>query len=41
MFVIIYKDGHQEHTYNELDISALDWSDIVMVINMSNVEMAE
>lgn len=38
MFAIIYKDGHQEHTYNEFDIFALDWSDIVMVINMNNVE---
>ena len=38
MFVIIYKDGHQEHTYDEHDIFSLDWSDIVMVINLSNVE---
>ena len=38
MFAIIYKDGHQAHTYNELNIMALDWSDVVMVINMNNVE---
>lgn len=38
MFVIIYKDGHQEHTYNENDIFALDWSDVIMVINMSNMD---
>ena len=38
MFVIIYKDGHQEHTYNEYDIFALDWTDVVMVINMCNVD---
>ena len=39
MFVIIYKDGHQEHTYNEIDIQAVDWYDVVMVINMCNVDM--
>lgn len=38
MFVIIYKDGHQEHTYNEYDIFALDWSEVIMIINMSNVD---
>lgn len=38
MFVIFYKDGHQEHTYNEIDISSLDWSDVIMVVNMSNVD---
>lgn len=38
MFVIIYKDGHQEHVYEEHFIMALDWSDVIMVINMSNVD---
>ena len=38
MFVIIYKDGHQEHTYNENDISLLNWDDVVIVINMNNIE---
>lgn len=38
MFVIIYKDGHQEHTYNDHDLFALDWHDVVMVINMDNVD---
>jgi hypothetical protein len=38
MFVIIYKDGHQEHTYNESDISLLDWDDVVIVIHMNNIE---
>jgi len=38
MFVIFYKDGHQEHTYNELDINALDWADVIMVIHMANVD---
>lgn len=37
MFVIVYKDGHQEHTYNEMDLVALDWSNVVMIINMNNV----
>lgn len=38
MFIIFYKDGHQEHTYNEIDITALDWSDVIMVINTHNVD---
>ena len=38
MFVIIYKDGHQEHTYEEIDLASLDWDDVVMVIHMSNIE---
>ena len=37
MFVIIYRDGHQEHTYSEIDLYALDWRDVVEVINMSNI----
>ena len=37
MFIIFYKDGHQESTYNEIDIQALDWSDVIMVVNMNNV----
>lgn len=38
MFVIIYKDGHQELTYNETDIDLLNWDDVVIVIHMSNIE---
>lgn len=38
MFVIFYKDGHQEHTYEENDVFALHWNDVVMVINTSNVD---
>ena len=30
MFVIIYRDGHQEHTYNENDICGLDWNDVAV-----------
>ena len=37
MFIIFYKDGHQENTYNEINIQALDWADVVMVVNMNNV----
>ena len=38
MFIIFYKDGHQEHTYDETDIELLDWSDVIMVIHMNNVD---
>lgn len=38
MFIIFYKDGHQEHTYNKTDIELLDWSDVIMVIHMNNVD---
>ena len=38
MFVIFYKDGHQGHVYDENFIMALDWSNVIMVINMSNVD---
>ena len=38
MFIIFYKDGRQEHTYNEMDITTLDWSDVIMVINTHNVD---
>lgn len=38
MFIIFYKDGHQEKTYNEIDVQALDWADVIMVINMDNVD---
>ena len=39
MFVIFYKDGRQEHTYNEMDIVSLDWHDVIMVIHMDNVDV--
>ena len=38
MFIIFYKDGHQESTCNEINIQALDWADVVMVVNMNNVK---
>ena len=37
MFIIIYKDGHQEHTYDDFDLQILDWTDVVEVINMNNI----
>ena len=37
MFIIIYKDGHQEHTYDDFDLQVLDWTDVVEVINMNNI----
>lgn len=33
MFIIVYKDGHRDHTYDEADIALLNWDEILMVVN--------
>lgn len=37
-YTIFYKDGHSERTYNDIDVQALDWTDVIMVVNTNNID---